>query len=167
MIAVKIQDIKDFMSKLLIGSAFDSFWLSEASVTTSVTYSIEGALHEDFFDTEENRKLQEEGRDYALWRDMKPFCFSIIKGKKPPLHFKIIFRLSRKNTQKLLQGSGLSYKAEEIFGLFLNFQYDGSYLTCTTGTSLKTFTLDKSLDHAWDELVLKYFKQQQILWESV
>ena len=42
MIAVKIQDIKDFMAKLLIGNAFDSFWLSEASVTTSVTYSIEG-----------------------------------------------------------------------------------------------------------------------------
>ena len=35
MIAVKIQDIKDFMSKLLIGNAFDSFWLSEASITTS------------------------------------------------------------------------------------------------------------------------------------
>ena len=61
MIAVKIQDIKDFMSKLLIGSAFDSFWLSEASVTTSVTYTVDGVLHEDFFDTEENRKLQEEG----------------------------------------------------------------------------------------------------------
>ena len=102
-----------------------------------------------------------------MWRDIKPFCFSIIKGKKTPLHFKIIFRLSRKNTEKLLAGSGLSYKPEEIFGLFLNFQYDGTHLTCTTGTSLKTFTLDKSLDHAWDELVLKYFKQQQILWESV
>ena len=82
MIAVKIQDIKDFMAKLLIGNAFDSFWLSEASVTTSVTYSIEGNLHEGFFDTEENRQLQEEGRNYALWRDIKPFCFSIIKGKK-------------------------------------------------------------------------------------
>ena len=64
MIAVKIQDIKDFMAKLLIGNAFDSFWLSEASVTTSVTYSIEGNLHEDFFDTEENRQLQEEGRNF-------------------------------------------------------------------------------------------------------
>lgn len=48
MIAVKIQDIKDFMSKLLIGNAFDSFWLSEASVTTSVTYTVDGVLHEDF-----------------------------------------------------------------------------------------------------------------------
>lgn len=89
------------------------------------------------------------------------------KREKDPLHFKIIFRLSRNNTKKLLQGSGLSYGIEEIFGLFLNFQYDGASLTCTTGTSLKTFTLDKSLDRAWDELVLKYFKQQQILWESV
>ena len=72
MIAVKIQDIKDFMSKLLIGHAFDAFWLSEASVTTFVTYTIEGNLHKEFFDTEENQKLQKEGRTYALFRDFCP-----------------------------------------------------------------------------------------------
>ena len=118
MIAVKIQDIKDFMSKLLIGTACYYYWLSEASITTSVTYSIEGNLHEDFFDTEENQQLQEERRNYALWKDIKPFCFSIIRGKKTPLHIKIIFSLSSKNTEKLLQGSGLSYTTEENLGLF-------------------------------------------------
>lgn len=167
MIAVQIQDIKDFMSKLLLGNAFDSFWLSEASITTSVSYTIDGFLHSEFYDTQEAELLQEEGRTYALWRDMKPFCFSVIKGKKTPLSFKIVFMLSKKNTQKLLASSKLSYQLEDIFGLFVNFQFDGQHLTCTTGTSLKTFSLDKSLDRIWDEMILKFFKQQQISCLSV
>ena len=77
------------------------------------------------------------------------------------------YKIVKKGSGVAVELDGKDYTPEEIFGLFLNFQYDGSHLTCTTGTSLKTFTLDKSLDHAWDELVLKYFKQQQILWESV
>lgn len=167
MIAVQIQDIKDFMSKLLLGNTFDSFWLSEASITTSVSYTIDGFLHPEFYDTQEAELLQEEGRTYALWRDMKPFCFSVIKGKKTPLSFKIVFMLSQKNTQKLLASSKLSYQLEDIFGLFVNFQFDGQHLTCTTGTSLKTFSLDKSLDRVWDEMILKFFKQQQISCLSV
>lgn len=84
------------MSKLLIGTDFDAFWLSEATVTTSITYTLDGLLHPDFFDTQEAELLQAEGREYTLWKDIKPFCFSIMKGKKTPLHFKIVFMLSKK-----------------------------------------------------------------------
>lgn len=167
MTALQIQDVKDFMSKLLIGSTFDAFWLSEASVTTSVTFHIDGSLHSDFYDTEEAEAIALEGRKYALWKDMKPHCYSIIKGKKTPLHFKIVFLLSKKNTEKLLLANHLGFSPEDIFGLFLNFQYDGKHLTCTTGTSMKTFTLDKSLEHAWDELIQKFFRQQQIPYETI
>ena len=45
MIALKITNLKKFMSQLLIGECFDSFWLSEASITTGNTYIIEGTLH--------------------------------------------------------------------------------------------------------------------------
>ena len=50
MIALKILDIKDFMSRLLKGEAFDPFWLVEASITTYNTFTIDGSLHRDFFD---------------------------------------------------------------------------------------------------------------------
>ena len=167
MIALQILDIKDFMSKLLIGAAFDPFWLSEASVTTSITYNLTGSLQPDFFDTEEKEALALEGRNYALWKDVKPFCFSIMKGKKTPLHFKIVFLLSRKNVEKLLRDHPLGLTTEDIFGLFVNFQYDGTHLTCTTGTSLITFTLDKTLDHVWDDLIQKFFKQQKIPYQNL
>lgn len=167
MIALQIQDIKDFMSKFLIGTAFDAFWLSEAAITTSVTYTIDGSLHPEFFDTQETELLTEQGRNYALWKDMRPFCFSVIKGKKTPLYFKIVFLLSRKNTEKLIQNHHLSFSLDDIFGLFVNFQYDGKNLICTTGTSLRIFTLDKTLDHLWDEMIQKFFKQQQIPFEII
>ncbi len=165
MIALQVQDIKNFMSKLLIGTDFDAFWLSEASITTSVTYNIDGLLKSDFFDTQESEIIKAEGREYALWKDIKPFCFSMMKGKKTPLHFKIVFILSKKNTEKLLTGNHVPLSLDDIFGLFVNFQYDGTHLTCTTGTSVKTFTLDKTLDHVWDELLQKFFRQQQIPYE--
>ena len=165
MIALQIVDLKDFMSKLLIGSTFDSFWLCEASVTTFATFTIDGTLHTDFYDTQEAQLLQTQKQTYSLWRDIKPFCFSMMKGKKTPLHFKIVFMLSKKNTEKLLLGNRVPLTPDDIFGLFVNFQYDGTHLICTTGTSIKTFTLDKTLDHVWDELVQKFFNQKHIPYE--
>ena len=162
MIALNILDIRNFMSKLLGGNSFDTFWFVEASITTYVTFTIDGSLHKDFFDSSLADSLHLEERDYTLWKEVKPFCFSIMRGKHTPLHFKIIFRLSPEHTAVLLADRKLAYRPEDINGLFLNFQYDGRQLTCTTGTSLKVFTLDKSLDYAWDEMLRDFFKQEEI-----
>lgn len=167
MLALQIPEIRDFTSKLLIGTTFDAFWLREADITTFATYTIDGSLHKGFFDSDEADELEKNGQTYARWQDLKPFCFSVMKGKKTPLFFKIIFQLSRKNLEKLLFQSGLNLRSEDVTGLYLNFQYDGKRLTCTTGSSLNIFTLDKSLDRYWDEMVLKFFKQQQILVETL
>ena len=48
MIALQIKHVKDFMSQLLLQDAFDHFLLSEASVTTFASFSIDGRLHPDF-----------------------------------------------------------------------------------------------------------------------
>ena len=106
MIALQVQDVKDFMSRLLIGTDFDAFWLCEANVTTFVTYHIDGSLHKEFFDSEQAEMLARTERTFSTWKEIKPFCFSIMKGKHTPLHFKIVFQLSRQNVEKLLVGSG-------------------------------------------------------------
>ena len=167
MIALKIHSIKDFMSKLLIDNDFDAFWLSEASITTYVTFTIDGGLHKEFFDSSLADSLHLEERNYTLWKEVKPFCYSIVKGKHTPLHFKIVFLLSQNNMKELLLQSQLNYTTDDIYGMFLNFQYDGTKLYCTTGTSLKVFSMDKSLDYAWDEMVLKFFNQKEIHFEKV
>ena len=57
---------------------------------------------------------------------------------------------------------GERFKDNQISNVYLNFRYDGSTLTCVTGTSLKVFTLDKSLDHAFDKWVEKFFAEHGI-----
>ena len=52
MIALPIKHVKDFMNKLLLQDTFDRFLVSEASITTFTTFSIDGQLHADFYDTE-------------------------------------------------------------------------------------------------------------------
>ena len=44
----------------------------------------------------------------------------------------------------------------------LNFHYDGSTLQCITGTSLKTFSMDKSIEREWDTEVKSILKSKNI-----
>ena len=80
MIALQIQDIKNFMSKLLLSQTFDHFQIVEGAITTFNTFHIEGRIHRDFFTAEELEEL--EHREFSLWKEVKPFCLELIKGKK-------------------------------------------------------------------------------------
>ena len=158
----QIQDIKDFMKKLLIGEAFDTFLLSEASITTFATFHIDGAFHSEYLGTAESELLTAEQSGYTLWRRIRPFFFDLIKGKNTPLSFRIVFRLASHNVERLITQSGVSMRPEDVDGLFLNIHFDGSSLTCTSGTSLRVFSLDKSLEHAWDEMLERFFRREEI-----
>ena len=162
MIALQIQDTKDFMSRLLLSSAFDSFLVVEGSVTTFSTFQIDGRFHPDYYSREEQEESCLSGRRFALWRDIRPFCLELIKGKRTPLGFHFTFQLSPENTEKLLLQSDSSFSISDVNGLVLNIRFEGGSLSCTTGTSLKLFTLDKSLDQAWDRMVQKFFTHQSL-----
>ncbi len=163
--AFQICEVKDFMSKMLIKSTFDQFWLFEMSLTTNVAYTIDGMLHPDFYDAGEAELLKAQEQTHVLWSDLRPFCLSLIKGKKTPLNFKIVFQCARPEVEQLLMQSGLGLQADDIFGLYLNCQFDGEHLTCVTGTSLRFFTMDKSLDYAWDDKVTRFFQTHGITFE--
>ena len=164
MVSFNILDVKDCMSHLLLKDTFDSFLFLEGDITTFNRFHIDGLLMKDFFDTEQEEALT--GRKYALWEEIREFCFSIIKGKKTPLHMKLIFSLSPANTEKFLVQANLSFTPEMVNGLYLNFHYDGSALKCITGTSTHSFTMDKSLEHAWDDTARRFFAQKKITVEG-
>lgn len=158
----QIQDIKDFMKKLLIGESFDTFLLSEASITTFASFHIDGTFHPEYLSTAEAELLTAEQSGYALWRRVRPFFFELTKGKNTPLVFRIVFRLAPHNVERLIAQSGVSVRPEDVDGLFLNLHFDGSSLNCTSGASLRVFTLDKSLEHAWDEMLERFFHREGI-----
>ena len=163
MIALQIADIKMFMKKLLLSDSFDRFWLLEGSITTFNTFHMDGALQKSYYTAEEQEQLGE--RSLSLWQEVRPFCLELIKGKKTPLSFHFTFQLSASNTAKLLAQTGVQISLEQVRGLLLNLRYDGRSLLCTTGTSVAVSTLDKKLDHVWDDMVQKYFHQQGIPFE--
>ena len=155
MIILQITQLKNFMNTLLRLETFDRFPVSEASITTFTTFSIDGSLHTDFFDPDDAQLLKEKGRTRLLWKDVKSFCYSVIKGKRTPMQFKFVFQLPQAACEKMI-----------VFGCFLNFQYKDGKLLLTTGTSLKIFTMDKSLDRVFDEEVRQFLLKNEIAFEE-
>ena len=51
-------------------------------------------------------------------------------------------------------------------GLCERIGIDGSRIICVTGTSFKTFTLDKTLEHLWDEMITNFLHQKGIPFEQ-
>ncbi len=156
-------DLKDITSHIFLKDTFDSFLLYEAEFVTGNTITLDGALQKEFYDSDELEEMKE--TDYIRWSNIKPVCFSIIKGKKLPLSFKITFKLSKNNTEKFIASSGIYLSADELNGLLLNLRYSNNKLIAITGTSTKSFTLDRSYEKEWDDLIIKFFKSKDILIE--
>ncbi|TCS77193.1 hypothetical protein EDD59_11923 [Muricomes intestini] len=161
MIALHLTSVKDFMAHLLLSETFDNFLFIEGEIVTFNTFTMDGFMQKSFFSEEENIP------EYSSWKNLKNFGFSLIKGKKTPLSFKFIFSLSPENIARLIEQNHLDFRADQVQGLYLNIRYDGSSLQCITGTSLKTFSMDKSLEQTWDAFVQKFFAQKSIPWETV
>lgn len=155
------------MSKLLISDTFHNFLLSEATITTYNSFIIDGHINKDFYTTDELEEKNLTEQSISYWETLKPFCFELIKGKKTPLSFKIVFLLSPANVSKLLSQSGIALTVDDINGLFLNIKYNNNVLHCITGTSLKLFTLDKTMENEWDKAVQKFLKAHEIAFEIV
>ena len=162
MLALKINTTKTFMHKLLIGDAFHVFSLVEASITTFNQFHIDGKLHMDFFDTDTEQQLSADKIIYSSWGDVKAYCYSIIRGKLPPLQFKFIMRLSPSQINILPANNIFSFSDSELSALFLNIQFKNNELLCTTGIFSQVFTLDKTSETTWDNAVLDFFRYHQI-----
>lgn len=160
MIALKLTNRKLFMKHLLLAETFDHFLFIEGEITTFSKFSIDGYLQKSFFEDTEQPNVE-----FSFWKQIRDYCFSIIKGKQTPLNFKFIFSLSPENTARLITQNQLDFHPEDVQGLYLNIRFDGTDLLCITGTSLKTFSMDRSLEQTWDKMVQKFFIQKDIAFE--
>ncbi len=170
MLALTILDIRKFMASFLTGPMFDSYTLAEAQITTSCTWSIDGRLEQAFFgedpvggnDAPESLPAVE----YIRWKDIRDHCFNLIKGKRTPLYFKFVFFYPRENIGRFLARRHISYEADRIAGLCLNLRFDGNRLLLTTGTSLKVFSMDRTVEESWDAYVLESLKNAGVAAEA-
>ena len=142
----EIQDIKKFTTELFLRETFDLFELFEAEFATFASFHIDGRLQMDYFDTAE-QEVMEKGA-FSLWKEMKPFCLSVIRGKRLPLSFKIILRLPA--THPLAGTDPALFQEAASQNLFLNIQYRNRRLTCTTGASSSSFVPGITPGQEWD-----------------
>jgi hypothetical protein len=164
MVSLKINDVKAFMSSLLVQNVFDNFLLSELHINTFNHFQITGTLNEDYYSMDELEIL--EGRKYSLWSEIKPIAYSLIKGNKLPLTIKMVLLLSPLNTEKVLKKSGVSLNLGDINGLFLNIRFEKESLNLITGISTKNFIMDKTLEHTWDDDLKLFLKHYEIAVEE-
>ena len=62
----------------------------------------------------------------------------------------------------MIRDAGLTTNTGDIFGLYINLTFRDGRLLLTTGTSLRTFSMDRSVDEAWDAYVARFFTLQNI-----
>lgn len=167
MIALEVTALKLFMKELLSGEVFDHFLMSEITLTTAYTYTIDGHKNKEFFTQEEWQELQERHSTLATWADMKPLIFQLIKGSKTPLYMKLILQLTQENTAKLLSSNNCDVPADQVKALLLTIRFDGSKVVLTTGTSFTTFLMTKEPDEIWDKAIKLFLAKKEIPFEEV
>lgn len=165
MIALKIDDRKDFTKQLFIGETFDAFLVREANIVTFNSFSIDGRVKQGYY-SEEELELSRIER-FSAWKVLRPFCFSLIKGSKLPESFLFVFQLTPDAVDHFLRSKSIAFSSGQVNGLYMNIRYEEQVLTCITGTSVDTFTLDKTLDREWDEAVRLFLKKQNIVFEEM
>jgi len=157
-------DTKNCMAALLLKDTFDSFLFMEGDITTFNKFHIDGYLQKKFFAADPESAAPDS--DYSYWKDVRSFCFGIIKGKHTPLDFKFVLSLPKPAIQEFLTKHEIAFSITDVQGLYLNFRYNGETLQCITGTSLNTFIPDKSLEHSWDKYASTFFDQHHIRYNT-
>ena len=165
--ALKITNVKQFMSKLLSSEAFDVFMLEEASISTYNTFIIDGHQNKDFYSTEEWEDKEIRPYDFSAWKQVRPICYSLIKGSRTPSAFKFILHLIPEHVQAVLEKSDTNVMSDQLKALVITIKYDGTTLTLITGTSFHTFVMDKSVESLWDSAIKQFLNKREIEYEEL
>lgn len=163
MISLTIKATKNFMSQLLVKDTFDNWLICEANILTGCTVTIDGSVNKAFYTTEELEKINEA---YSFWKNLKPFCFSLIKGNKVPVAMKFVFSLNSDSVKELLSSADTRICTDDISGAFINIKYSDDKINIITGTSLKIFTLDKIFEKTFDNYVKTFLDNAGIEYEE-
>lgn len=150
------------MNRLLKTELFDHFLLAEATIHGAISYSVDGHINREFFDTEELADLTADGSEYLPFSHFRPICYELIRGKHTPLYMKFVFLLSPANAIKTITSVDTGFTAEDVRGIFLNLTFRDGHLVLTAGVSYRTFTLDRSFDNAWDSLAARFLSSHGI-----
>lgn len=167
MLALQITSTKQFMNRLLTGDCFSSFLLESASVTTFNTFSIDGRIHPEFYDSDSDSFADKTKFAFSGYLDVQEHLFSVIKGNRTPLYMKITLLLNPESMEKLLISGNCTVPRDLLSNFVLNIKYDGEKILLTTAISYEGFTMDKSAEPVWDNAMKKFLSAKDIAFEEI
>ena len=133
-------DVRTLMNMLLVQTVFDDFDLRSCTIQSFARFDIEGSSPEP----EHSRP------PFCKWQRLRPYVYNIIKGSQRPRFLKFVFSLSEKNLGDF----------EGARALFVNIIFDKNMVHLTTGASMNSFSLDRSVEGLWDSFVVNFLRGQ-------
>ena len=166
MLALTLSSLKYATSHLFAQSTFDCFDVLTVTISSYITFSMDGHLNAAFFEGAEDSDSDVPAQNkLCSWQRLRPICFSIIKGKQPPVSFQITLFLDRDKAASLFSDALLSQN-QDIDGFTLHLSYRNRTLTLSTGTVFARFSLDRDSERLWDQNILAWAKKQQFSFEK-
>lgn len=158
----EIKDIRGFMAHLLTHDTFDEFTVSEADVTTFASFSIDGTINRDFFTKEEQESDSFPKRKYVKYASLRKYLYELIKGRRTPTSVRIIFLAPESVIDGILEQTDTTFVKNDINSLAVTVSYRNGTVSALTGTNLKVFSPDRSVENAWDDYFGHFLSENHI-----
>lgn len=161
MIILVAEDTRQFMNCLLRTEAFDRFLLYEMTLDVLFRHSFSGEINQVYLDDSEKERYRDQA--YVEWAELKPRVTELIKSSHTPSAMKLTMSLSASATldiQRRIIGDQPTYPVK---GFLINVTFDGKTVRVTTAVNYSQFILDKSIEQAFDAMIEKFFRKNEIL----
>lgn len=133
--------VRKFMNDFLKGETFDDFVVRHMEVFSIAHFETDGRINPDFLP-------EGEKRGSCLWKELKEIAFFLIKGSVKPRIFKTVLALTPERAELLSPNAA---------SMHITITFENDRIAFLTGTSQKTFSLDKETDRAWEDYIKKFF----------
>lgn len=162
MLALKIKENGNFMTRLLSSDTFDIFLLNEATLKMSVTWTVDGSINASFFEDSSAVRYK-----FEEWKNIRPRMRDLIKGKQAPISFQIVLQLKPQLMETLMERSGNSGLLSTVSSFILTVRMDENGIVLLSGISRSGFTPDKNADILWDRAVCRFLDRKGIAYETL
>ncbi len=158
----RLFDNKNVMAHVLTKETFDDFLLSEVKISGKAFLHLTGTPTPGFFPEED---VDERG--YVSYGLLRPICLEMIRGQNTPESFTFMFLLPTGKLEAFLDETDSTLQPFDVENLSFLIRFKDGELTLTTGSAFKIFTMDKTINTAWDRWVEQYLNSCGISFEEM
>ena len=151
-----IRQTKEFMRRFLTTELFDEWLLGEAMITGAVTWTVDGRVNRAYYG--EDADAEAPGSAHMPWAQIRPIVLSLIRGKHTPLSFRFLLYPPED------PGNPASGSAD--LKRVCRIRFHEGHILIASAVDLKTFTMDKEPERAWDEELSRFLDTHSLDFEE-